>query len=261
MINMFIFSFLGTIGFSIIGVLFSIFGSKINKKFIKFLKGFTFGSIVALLISGILKESLEAFSELSENLSLLFTLLVILVVLIIFYFVHFIFDIKHHHSHSDIECEDHDFHFHENKSLLVTALLFLVSISLHNIPEGLALGSSFLGDETYGILLSIVVFGLHNFVIGYAICESFLKAHINKRKAAILTLTSAVVAYLSAIGGYFLGNIGPLFEAILLSVSAGAMIYIILKELLPGIIKNYDIYAAISSILGLVITILIFIIH
>ena len=49
MINMFIFAFLGTVGFSLIGVIFSILGSKINPKIIKFLKGFTFGSISTLL--------------------------------------------------------------------------------------------------------------------------------------------------------------------------------------------------------------------
>ena len=258
---MFIFSFIGTIGFSIIGIVFSIFGSRINSKFIKFLKGFTFGSIISLLITGIFKESIEAFSKINENFSLIFAFLVIVVVFLIFYFVHYIFDVKHHHHEEEIECDDHDFHLHENKSLFITSLLFLLSISLHNIPEGLALGSSFLGDETHGILLSIMVFGLHNFVIAYAICDSFLRTKIHKSKAVALTLSSSIVAYLSAISGYFLGNIGPLFEAILLSVSAGAMLYIILKELLPGIIKNYDTSVAISSILGLIITILIFIYH
>ena len=51
------------------------------------------------------------------------------------------------------------------------------------------------------------------------------------------------------------------FEAILLSVSAGAMIYIILKELLPDIIKNYDRTVVISIALGLLITVLIFVLH
>ena len=160
-----------------------------------------------------------------------------------------------------MDCESHDFHLHKDKSLFVTSLLFLLSISLHNIPEGLALGSSFLGDEVHGILLSIVVFGLHNFVIGYTICESFLKSNIKKSNAIILTLLSAVVAYASAIGGYFIGTINDVFEAILLSISAGAMIYIILKELLPDTIKNYDNNVVISLVVGIVITILIFTIH
>lgn len=261
MINMFIFTFIGTVGFSLIGILFSIFGSKINPKIIKFMKGFTFGSIVSLLVTGIFKESIQAFSKINENFSLLFTLGVILVVLALFYLVHLLFDKAHHEHHHDIECEDHDFHLHEDKSMFVTAILFLFSISLHNIPEGLALGSSFLGDEGHGILLSIVVFGLHNFVIAYTICESFLKTKVNKPKAITLTLTSSIIAYLSAIGGYFLGHINIYFEAILLSLSAGAMLYIIFKELLPSIIKNYDTTVAISLVLGLVITVIIFIFH
>ena len=261
MINMFIFAFLGTVGFSIIGVLFSILGSKINGKFIKLIKGFTFGSIVSLLITGILKESVEAFSEINSNLSLLFTFIVIALVMVLFYLFHFIFDKKHHDHHHEIECETHDFHLHENKSLFVTALLFLISISLHNIPEGLALGSSFLGDETHAITLSIVVFGLHNFVISYTICESFLKTKIKRPLAIVLTLSSALVAYVSSIAGYFLGNINVYFEAILLSVSAGAITYIILKELLPDLIKNYDDSVVISLVFGVVITVLIFILH
>jgi ZIP family zinc transporter len=175
--------------------------------------------------------------------------------------IHFIFDKKHEHHHEEIECDSHDFHLHENKSLFITSLLFLISISLHNIPEGLALGSSFLGDETHGILLSIVVFGLHNFVIGYTICNSLLKSKIRKSGAIVLTLTSAVISYASSIGGYFLGNIDIVFEAILLSLSAGAILYIILKELLPDIIKNYDDTVAISFVIGIIITVLIFILH
>lgn len=258
---MFIFTFIGTIGFSIIGILFSIFGAKINPKIIKFLKGFTFGSIIALLITGIFKESIHAFEKINESFSILFTLGIILVTIGLFYLFHFLFDRKHHDHHDDYECGSHDFHVHEHASTLATSILFLVSISLHNIPEGLALGSAFLSDGTHGILLSIVVFGLHNFVIAYTICESFLKTKIQKSKAIVLTLTSSIVAYLSAIGGYFLGDINIYFEAILLSVSAGAMIYIILKELLPDIIKNYDKTVVISIALGLLITVLIFVLH
>ena len=261
MINMFIFAFLGTVGFSLIGVIFSIFGSKINPKIIKFLKGFTFGSISALLLVGILKESIESFEKINENFSILISFAIIAVVVGLFYLVHYIFDKKHHDHRDDYDCDSHDFHLHENKSLFATSILFLVSISLHNIPEGLALGSAFIGDELHGILLSLVVFGLHNFVIGYTICDSLIKAKIKKRNAIILTLVSSVAAYGAAIGGYFVGNIDIYFEAIFLCLSAGAMLYIILKELLPDIIKNYDMNVAISLTFGLILTVLILTLH
>lgn len=256
MINMIIFSLIGTIGFSVVGVLFSIFKSKINPSFIRFLKGFTFSSIVTILFTGIFRESFEAFEKVFEHYSFLITIAIIAAVLGLFYLIHFIFDKTHHH-HEHEDCDAHDFHLHESKSSFITSLIFLISISLHNIPEGLALGSAFLGNEINGILLSIVVFGLHNFVIAYTICESFLESKASKSKSIALTLLSSIVAFASAVCGYFIGNISEVLEAVLLTLSAGAMMFIIIKELLPSIIKNYDNYIIISIFMGLLITIVI----
>ena len=48
-----------------------------------------------------------------------------------------------------------------------TGYLIFISILLHNLPEGLAIGSSFMSTETLGMTLAIVI-GIHNIPEGLA---------------------------------------------------------------------------------------------
>ena len=50
--------------------------------------------------------------------------------------------------------------------------LIFISILLHNLPEGLAIGSSFMSTETLGMTLAIVI-GIHNVPEGLAMALSF----------------------------------------------------------------------------------------
>lgn len=252
---MFIFSFIGTIGFSIIGVLFSIFKTKLNSNIVKYLRGFTFGTILILLFLEIIPEPFHEFHHILGDYSIVIVIAIIAAVLGFFYLLHFISDLRPGHFKRK-DCESHHIHVDSDKHSLLNSIMFLVSVSLHNIPEGIVLGSAFLTNEINGIIMAIFVFGLHNFVIPYSICETFLKNKISRRRAILLTLFSFVIAYAASIAGYFIGDINELFNAIILSVSAGAILFIVIKELLPSIIKNYDDNIAISIVLGILITII-----
>ena len=59
--------------------------------------------------------------------------------------------------------------------------LIFISILLHNLPEGLAIGSSFISEETLGITLAIVI-GLHNIPEGLATALSLAGARVPAKK-------------------------------------------------------------------------------
>lgn len=249
MLYMFIFSFIGTIGASLIGCIIAIHSNKFNPTILKILKGFSFGAILSLLILDILKEAIEGFNEIN-NYGLLIVLGIIFGIILLFYLLHYLIDKMF--NEDDDECENHDVHFDESKSIIVSSFLFLISISIHNIPEGISLGTSFLLNSYTGIILSIVVYGFHNLIISYSICNSFLNGKYSKVKSFILTILSSVFAYIFAVLGYFVGDINSIVTSIMLAISAGSLIFVILKELLPSIKKDINDVTIISLLCGIV---------
>ena len=114
------------------------------------------------------------------------------------------------------------------------------SITIHNIPEGLAVGVAF-GSVAYHIngatLLSAVLLtigiGLQNFPEGSAISLPLMRDGMSKRKAFIIGSLSAVVEPIFGIIGAYLVVVMRLFMPFFLSFAAGAMIYVVITELVP----------------------------
>lgn len=254
MINMTIFSFIGTIGFTIGGILFSFLSPRMNKKVIAFIKGFSLGTVIILLIGELFKHAMHALVDLNGTLGIVIALSIVLLTITICIVLHYIFERKDCDTHHHDDCSNHHIHIHKSNSKFITVVIFLVSIALHNIPEGLSLGATFVDNEVSGILMSTFVLGLHNFVIGYTISDKLLESTSNKKLTVLLTLSSSVLAFISAVCGYFIGTVNELLEGIIVSIGAGAMIFIILKELAPDALKKYDNLVIVSICVGLIAT-------
>lgn len=119
-------------------------------------------------------------------------------------------------------------------------LMLVSSITIHNIPEGLAVGIAF-GSVYYGlegattisaILLAIGI-GLQNFPEGSAVSIPLLREGLSRKKAFFYGQLSAIVEPISGIIGAILilkvRTLLPFF----LSFAAGAMIYVVISELIP----------------------------
>ncbi len=128
---------------------------------------------------------------------------------------------------------------HKNKKKKRNILLFS-SITIHNIPEGLAIGCAFgalYNNLNASTLISATVLslgiGLQNFPEGSAVSLPLRRDGINTVKAFILGSLSAVVEPISAVIGSLLvlkiTKLLPYF----LCFAAGAMIYVVTKELIP----------------------------
>ena len=128
------------------------------------------------------------------------------------------------------------FKFNKNKSII----LMILSITMHNIPEGLAVGIAF-GSIKYGIkgasitnaVLLALGIGLQNFPEGSAISLPLRREGYSRKKAFIYGSLSAIVEPIFGVIGALLTmkiqNLMPIF----LSFAAGAMIYVIVQELIP----------------------------
>ncbi len=138
----------------------------------------------------------------------------------------------------------HSDHYEEHKkkkslsSLFVGGLVMACAIALHNLPEGMVIGSSYAqGDAanstfTGGLVLAIVI-GLHNIPEGMSVSVPLIAGGMKKIKAVIITAVTGAPTIIGAMMGYSLGTLGPLSLSLSLSFASGAMLYVVFGELLP----------------------------
>jgi ZIP family zinc transporter len=139
--------------------------------------------------------------------------------------------------------------------------LLILAITLHNIPEGLAVGvlfggvaAGFKGATLGGAIALAIGIGIQNFPEGIAVSMPLRRMGMSKFKSWMLGQLSAFVEPVAAI----LGAWAVLtFEPILpyaLSFAAGAMIYVVIEEVVPEtqLDKNTDI-ATLGFIAGFVV--------
>ena len=119
-------------------------------------------------------------------------------------------------------------------------LMLIFSITLHNIPEGLAVGVAF-GSIVYGLegasistacLLALGI-GLQNFPEGTAVSVPLRREGMNRKKAFFYGQLSGIVEPISGVIGALLVLKVRLLLPFLLSFAAGAMIYVVVQELIP----------------------------
>ncbi|MDL2219623.1 ZIP family metal transporter [Ruminococcaceae bacterium OttesenSCG-928-O06] len=124
------------------------------------------------------------------------------------------------------------------KTKLPGSTLMVLAVTLHNIPEGMAVGlacamaASGTGSAAAAIALCIGM-GLQNFPEGAAVSLPLQKDGFSKGKAFVY---GALSGFVEPVGGILAvlvaGGIAPLMPWFL-SFAAGAMMYVVVEELIP----------------------------
>ncbi|WP_019021141.1 ZIP family metal transporter [Thioalkalivibrio sp. ALE23] len=111
--------------------------------------------------------------------------------------------------------------------------LFIFAIALHNLPEGLAVGVGFGGDDVSdGIALAVAI-GLQNMPEGLVVAIALLSLGYSRAAAFGVTLLTGLV---QPIGGLIGAGAITLMEFLLpwgLAFAAGAMLFVISHEIIP----------------------------
>lgn len=110
---------------------------------------------------------------------------------------------------------------------------FILALVLHNIPEGVSTGVSLASqDADLGAIVTFAI-GIQNIPEGF-LCALFLITLGEKiRKAVIYTVIIAFMEWISSLLGYAFGLQLKLLIPYGLAFAAGAMLYIVYKELIP----------------------------
>lgn len=117
-----------------------------------------------------------------------------------------------------------------------------LAVTIHNIPEGMAIGVVFAGwlaDSSFAsVSLSTAIavslgIAIQNFPEGVIVSLPLRAAGTSRKKAFLLGLVSAVAEALAAIVTLFLSQLMIPALPWLLAFAAGAMVYVVVEELLP----------------------------
>jgi ZIP family zinc transporter len=111
--------------------------------------------------------------------------------------------------------------------------LFVFAITIHNLPEGLAVGVGFGGGNIAGGTLLATGIGLQNAPEGLAVGLALLSIGYSRTKAfTIAALTGLVEPVMGLLGAYAV-SLSRLLLPWAMTFAAGAMIYVISHEIIP----------------------------
>lgn len=142
------------------------------------------------------------------------------------------------------------------------SVLLALAITMHNIPEGLAVGVAFGGAAmadvpsaslTMAIALALGI-GLQNFPEGIAVALPLRREGLSRMKSFWYGQISGVVEPIAAVLG---ASVVVLFQPLLpyaLSFAAGAMIFVVVEEVIPeSQHSGHPDLATMSTILGFIV--------
>jgi len=118
--------------------------------------------------------------------------------------------------------------------LMRTGMIVAVAVTVHNLPEGLAVFTSAVSQPRLGIVIAAAI-AIHNIPEGIAVSVPIYHATGSRRRAFLLSFLSGLAEPVGALVGYFLflRFFSDTVFGILFGAVAGIMVFISLDELLP----------------------------
>lgn len=200
----------------------------LNKKLQKVLLGFASGVMVAASVWSLLIPAIEQ----SEPMGKLAFIPAAVGILLGIAFL-FALDVLIPHQHIESDTPEGP------KSNLNKSSMLCLAVTLHNIPEGMAVGVVFAGliagntgISAAGAISLAIGIAIQNFPEG-AIISMPLAADNKKSKSFLLGMLSGIVEPIAAIITILLTSFVVPILPYLLSFAAGAMLYVVVEELIP----------------------------
>jgi zinc transporter, ZIP family len=197
------------------GAFIALFLKNPGKAMLSFILGFAGGIMLAIVLNDLLPESVAAGNFITAFAGLLIGALFILFL-----------DLKMPH-----------FHFFEATGdlprFIRTGTILGLGIAMHNLPEGIAIGASYVASPAVGFTLALTI-ALHNIPEGIAMACPLCAGGLRLRWIVLYTAMAGLPMGIGAFLGATLGAISELVLSLSLGFAGGAMLYIIFGELIPG---------------------------
>ena len=135
--------------------------------------------------------------------------------------------------------EDHHFENYDlAKGISKKGILLFIAMFIHSIPEGIAIGVGFAtGNFHFGLIMAIAI-GVHNIPEGIAVSLPLKKDGASTLKCAWASILTSLPQPIMAAPAALLGWFFEPFLGIGLGFAGGAMIYLVVAEMLPEAIEE-----------------------
>jgi len=143
---------------------------------------------------------------------------------------------------------------HKSKISLKGIWLFTLAITVHNFPEGMSSAMGFLtGDIGRGIALASGI-GIQNIPEGLAVALALVSAGYSKKFAFFISMITGLVEPIGGLVGILIFGFTDVILPIGLSFAAGAMIFVISKEVIPETHKKgFELEATTGLMIGFIL--------
>lgn len=234
---------LGVGGATIIGAIIGFFFHNVSHKVNDIILSFAAGIMLAAAVIGLILPSLEMVDGSG----------IWLPVTGIFFGALFLNAMDkltpHLHKISGVDIESHE----HNKNLN-GALLFMLAVAIHNLPEGMAAGVGFAGDDVDAALTVAVGIALQNIPEGIVTVSPLVMAGVKRGRAFLLAAITGLIEVVGTFIGFSLAAVSEHILPFALAFAGGTMLYIISDEMIPETHSHgYERIATYSLLTGFVV--------
>lgn len=223
-----IISVLGPVLGSLIGVL-----KRPSEKFMYDMLSFAAGVMLAISFLELIPESIQ-----------LSNVWICLIGIIVGALLMYLTDRLLPHIHPELCSQE------QGRDLKQTALYLIVGISLHNLPEGMAMAIGTVTDMKTGIAIALAI-AIHDIPEGICTAAPFYHSTGQRLKSFLVSAVTAIPVVIGFIIAHYIYKNIPLdFVGLIIGATAGLMIYICADELIPSSCSRTTNHSTIFYLIG-----------
>lgn len=137
-----------------------------------------------------------------------------------------------------------------NRPLFMSSILLALGITIHNLPEGIAVGAGYMHAPRFGLFIAFAIL-LHNIPEGIAIALPLCKSGMCKMDSFRVAFFAGLVEPIGALGAALFLSTFQSFVPGALAFAGGVMMFITMDELIPVAREHgHQHYTAVGIIFG-----------
>lgn len=231
---------------SLIGVFTLSFNERLLRKWVFVLISLAVGALFGGAIIHLIPEALEKIDN--AAVASFFVLLGIMTFFILEKFLHW-----HHHAHENNSHKGEELLEKNGKrKLKPLGYLVLISDSVHNLIDGIIIGTSYLISIEVGIATTIAVI-LHEIPQEISDFGVLIHAGFSKARALLLNFATALFAIIGVMLAFLAQNISGELVPIITAFAAGNFLYIAGSDLVPELHKTSDLKRSFVQLIAVLV--------
>jgi len=213
---------LGVGGATIVGAIIGFFVKDVDHKTNDMILSFAAGIMLAAAVNGLIMPSFEMVETAVLWLPVLGIFVGALFLNLMDKFT------PHLHKLSGVDIESHE----DNRNLS-RAMLFVMAVAIHNLPEGLAAGVGFGNEDVSAAITVAVGIALQNIPEGVITVSPLIMSGVKRSRAFVLAAVTGLIEVLGTFVGFSLSTVSSQILPFALAFAGGTMLYIISDEMIP----------------------------